>query len=86
MQIEGIIPFRSEMLYPKAVGYFLRTCNNFSVSICPRSALTITGHSSTVSRNSYLRPLDSVLSSMAGFFGEGIGSEVRVRHSLKYSS
>lgn len=86
IQTEGLITFKSEMLYPKVVGYFLKTYNNRSIYSRPKSALTITRRSSSLSRNSYLRFLDNTLSSTGGCFGPSIWSGVSVRHYLKLSS
>src|ERR1044072_2909489 len=84
IQIEGLIPLRSVILYPKAVGYFLRICKSFSVSVSPSFALTITGRSSSESRNSYLRFLGSVLSSRNGFLRHCVGSGAILSIHLNY--
>src|SRR4051812_20214724 len=84
--MEGLIPFTSAILYPNIEGYFLNTCNNFSVSVRPNSALTITGLLSSLSRNSYLRVFGNGLRSEAGCFGQGIWLGVKAKHSLKLSS
>ena len=43
MQMEGIIPFMSEIVHHKAVICFLNTRNNFSSSLGVSVAATITG-------------------------------------------